>query len=97
NPLREGNYVKSLWCIIIGDEVLNGKTKESNSNFFAKLCFNYGIELKRIEVIAADEDQIVQAPKRMPGNYDFVIFSGEIGPTPDDIKDIASPAFSPVI
>jgi len=35
--------------------VLNGKTKDSNSNFMAKKLFDLGIELKRIEVIADDE------------------------------------------
>ena len=82
NPLGEGNYVKTAGCLIIGDEVLNGKTKDSNSNFFAKMCFNLGIELKRIEVIADDEAEIVEAARRMTKEYDFVISSGGIGPTP---------------
>lgn len=42
NPLGPGNYVKTAACLIIGDEVLNGKTKDSNSNYFAKWCFNLG-------------------------------------------------------
>ena len=37
--------------------------------------------LKRIEVIADDEDEIVEAVKRMSNNYDFVVTSGGIGPT----------------
>jgi molybdopterin-biosynthesis enzyme MoeA-like protein len=37
----------SIYSLIIGDEVLNGKTKDSNSNFLAKMCFDLGIELKR--------------------------------------------------
>lgn len=82
NPLGDGNYVKTAGCLIIGDEVLNGKTKDSNSNFFAKMCFNLGIELKRIEVIADDEAEIVEAARRMTKEYDFVISSGGIGPTP---------------
>lgn len=51
----------------------SGKTKDSNSNFFAKFCFNLGIDLKRIEVIADDEEEIVEAARRMTKNYDFVI------------------------
>jgi len=85
NPLGEGNYIKTAGCIIIGDEVLNGKTKDTNSNFFAQYCFDLGIELKRIEVIADDEDEIVEAARRFTKNYDFVITSGGIGPTHDDI------------
>jgi len=64
---------------------LNGKTKDTNSNFFAQFCFDLGIELKRIEVIADDEDEIIEAARRMTKNYDFVVTSGGIGPTHDDI------------
>jgi molybdenum cofactor synthesis domain-containing protein len=71
--------------LIIGDEVLNGKTKDSNSNYFAKWCFDRGIDVRRIEVIPDDEDDIVEAARRMTSKYDFVITSGGIGPTPDDI------------
>ncbi|WVR08177.1 hypothetical protein IAU60_005223 [Kwoniella sp. DSM 27419] len=85
NPLGEGNYIKTAGCLIIGDEVLNGKTKDTNSNFFAQFCFDLGIELKRIEVIADDEDEIIEAARRMTDKYDFVVTSGGIGPTHDDI------------
>ncbi|PWN49805.1 Molybdopterin binding protein [Violaceomyces palustris] len=85
NPLGEGNYVKTAACLIIGDEVLNGKTKDSNSNYFAKFCFNLGIELKKIEVIPDEEDVIVEAARRLTSQHELVITSGGIGPTPDDI------------
>lgn len=51
----------------------------------AKFCFKLGINLKRIEVIGDDESEIVEATKRMSENYDFVVTSGGIGPTHDDI------------
>ncbi|EST06950.1 Molybdopterin binding domain protein [Kalmanozyma brasiliensis GHG001] len=86
NPLGAPNrYVSTAACLIIGDEVLNGKTKDSNSNYFAKFCFDLGIELKRIEVIPDDEEVIVEAAKRLTSQFDFVVSSGGIGPTPDDI------------
>lgn len=72
-------------CLIIGDEVLGGKTIDTNSAFFAKYCFSLGIQLKRVEVIADDEDEIIEAVRRMSNNYDFVVTSGGIGPTHDDI------------
>ncbi|KAI9928352.1 hypothetical protein MW887_002390 [Aspergillus wentii] len=72
-------------CLIIGDEVLGGKTIDTNSAFFAKYCFSLGIQLKRIEVIADDESEIVEAVRRMSNRYDFVVTSGGIGPTHDDI------------
>lgn len=85
NPLGANTYVKTAACLIIGDEVLNGKTKDSNSNYFAKFCFNLGIELQRIEVIPDDEEVIVEAAQRLSKRHDLVITSGGIGPTPDDI------------
>ncbi|KAF1992663.1 Molybdopterin binding protein [Amniculicola lignicola CBS 123094] len=72
-------------CLIIGDEVLGGKTVDTNSAYLAKFCFSLGINLRRIEVIADDEDEIIEAARRMSKNYDFVVTSGGIGPTHDDI------------
>ncbi|KAF8980380.1 MoaB/Mog domain-containing protein [Cyathus striatus] len=85
NPLGEGKYIRTAAALIIGDEILNGKTHDKNSHFFAQYCFEHGIELKRIEVIADDETEIIEASRRMVKNYDFVVTSGGIGPTHDDI------------
>lgn len=57
------------------------QTVDTNSAYFAKFCFSLGINLKRIEVIADDEDEIVEATRRMSTNYDLVVTSGGIGPT----------------
>ncbi|EPS32620.1 hypothetical protein PDE_07580 [Penicillium oxalicum 114-2] len=72
-------------CLIIGDEVLGGKTVDTNSTYLAKFCFGLGIQLKRIEVIPDDEEDIMEAVRRMSSKYDFVVTSGGIGPTHDDI------------
>lgn len=77
--------ISTAACLIIGDEVLGGKTVDTNSAWFAKYCFSKGISLKRVEVIADDEDEIAEAARRMSANYDFVVTSGGIGPTHDDI------------
>jgi hypothetical protein len=45
NPLGEGKKIKTAAALMIGDEILNGKTLDKNSNFFAKYCFELGIEL----------------------------------------------------
>jgi molybdopterin-biosynthesis enzyme MoeA-like protein len=49
--------------------------------YFAKFCFSLGINLRRVEVIADDEGEIVEAVRRMSKNYDMVVTSGGIGPT----------------
>lgn len=57
------------------------QTIDTNSAFLAKYCFSLGIQLRRVEVIADDESEIIEAVRRMSGNYDFVVTSGGIGPT----------------
>lgn len=79
------SQIHTAACLIIGDEVLGGKTVDTNSAYLAKFCFNLGIALKRVEVIADDEDEIIEAARRMSDKYDFVVTSGGIGPTHDDI------------
>ncbi|KAG2124797.1 MoaB/Mog domain-containing protein [Suillus clintonianus] len=85
NPLGEGRYIKTAAALIIGDEILNGNILDRNSNYFARFCFENGIELQGIEVIADDELKILEASRRMVQKYDFVITSGGIGPSHDDI------------
>ncbi|CAH1757635.1 3198_t:CDS:2 [Entrophospora sp. SA101] len=85
SELKDLPFPKTSACLIIGDEILNGKTVDTNSGYFAKYCFNLGIELKRIEVVPDDEQTIIEAVRRLSKNFDFVITSGGIGPTHDDI------------
>lgn len=72
-------------CIIIGDEVLNGKIIDTNSRYFAKYCFNLGIKLKEIITIGDDEDQIVETVSNLSKKYHLIITTGGIGSTHDDI------------
>ncbi|KAH7061911.1 MoaB/Mog domain-containing protein [Paraphoma chrysanthemicola] len=76
---QQKGLIHTAACLIIGDEVLGGKA------YFAKFCFSLGINLRRVEVIADDEGEIIEAVRRMSSNYDMVVTSGGIGPTHDDI------------
>ena len=58
-------FVRTAACLIIGDEVLNGKTHASKSNKMAKMCCELGIELKRVEVIPDVVEDIMEAVQRM--------------------------------
>jgi molybdopterin-biosynthesis enzyme MoeA-like protein len=60
---------------------LTGRKLTFPQAYFAKWCFSLGIALRRIEVIADDEGEIVEAVQRMSKNYDMVVTSGGIGPT----------------
>ena len=72
-------------CIIIGDEILNGKIIDTNSRFFAKFCFNLGIDLTTIIAIGDDEAQIIETVKYLSTKHQLIVTSGGIGSTHDDI------------
>ncbi|KAK6593167.1 molybdenum cofactor synthesis domain-containing protein [Botrytis cinerea] len=90
---RNSRTIHTAACLIIGDEVLGERsTVDTNSAYFAKFCFRHGINLKRIEVIADDEDEIIEAVRRMSTNYDFIVTSGGIGPTTyEKMKRLSKP------
>ncbi|CAB4254308.1 similar to Saccharomyces cerevisiae YMR178W Putative protein of unknown function [Maudiozyma barnettii] len=72
-------------CIIIGDEVLNGKINDTNSRYFAQFCFRLGIKLREIITIGDDEEQIMTTLRNLKEKYQFIITTGGIGSTHDDI------------
>ncbi|KAM0740367.1 hypothetical protein ACQRIT_005551 [Beauveria bassiana] len=82
---RQRRTIQTAACLIIGDEVLGGKTVDTNSTYMAKWCFQLGLRLKKIEVVEDDEADIIDAVRRLSTTYDFVVTSGGIGPTHDDI------------
>ncbi|KAI9348328.1 MoaB/Mog domain-containing protein [Pilaira anomala] len=92
------NKVITAACCIIGDEILSGKTKDTNSHYLATTLFDLGIELKTIQVVADDREAIKKSVKELSSQYDLVFTSGGIGksiyicPTHDDItyESIAS-------
>ncbi|KAJ3249885.1 hypothetical protein HDU77_007302 [Chytriomyces hyalinus] len=75
----------TIACLIIGDEVLGGKTRDTNSQFLATLCFNAGLSLRRVVVVPDEETDIAEQVRLLSAKYGHVITSGGIGPTHDDI------------
>ena len=71
--------------LVIGDEILSGRTKDSNTNYLACELTKAGVDLKEARVVSDDRDAIVAAVKALSGAYDHVFTSGGIGPTHDDI------------
>ncbi|TPX68033.1 hypothetical protein SpCBS45565_g03333 [Spizellomyces sp. 'palustris'] len=76
---------QSVACLIIGDEILNGKTQDTNSNYLAKKCFDFGLDLRRIQVVPDVEQDIIESVRELSRRYHWVFTSGGIGPTHDDI------------
>ncbi|MFT4718245.1 MAG: molybdenum cofactor synthesis domain-containing protein [Rickettsiales bacterium] len=71
--------------IMIGDEILSGRTKDENLNFLAKNLANVGINLKEVRVIPDDEVEIIKAIQDLKDKYNYIFTTGGIGPTHDDI------------
>src|SRR6201991_3321174 len=71
--------------LVIGDEILSGRTKDKNIGYIAEYLTNIGIDLKEVRVVADDEDAIVEALNALRSRYTYVFTTGGIGPTHDDI------------
>ncbi|VAW24750.1 ADP-ribose pyrophosphatase of COG1058 family [hydrothermal vent metagenome] len=72
-------------ALVIGDEILNGRTRDENIPEIATLCTEAGIELSEVRIVADVQGQIVNAVNDLRKTYDYVFTTGGIGPTHDDI------------
>lgn len=80
--------------LVIGDEILSGRTRDSNTHHLAQALTGRGIRLCEVRVVADDHGAIVAAINALRGAYDHVFTSGGIGPTHDDITaDAVAAAF----
>ncbi len=80
--------------LLIGDEILSGRTKDKNLGFLADYLTAMGIDLKEARVVADSEDDIVAAVNALRHRYTYVFTTGGIGPTHDDITaDAIAKAF----
>ena len=71
--------------IMIGDEILSGRTKDENLNFLAENLTKIGINLKEVRIVTDDEQQIIEAIQNLKNKYNYIFTTGGIGPTHDDI------------
>ncbi len=84
----------SAAMLVIGDEILSGRTRDANMHYLAGQLTERGIDLKEVRVVSDDREAIITATKALSGNYDHVFTSGGIGPTHDDITaDCIAAAF----
>jgi molybdenum cofactor synthesis domain-containing protein len=80
--------------LVIGDEILSGRTRDANMHYLAGELTKRGIDLKEVRVVSDDRGAIVAAVKALSGGYEHVFTSGGIGPTHDDITaDCVAEAF----
>ena len=80
--------------LVIGDEILSGRTKDTNTNTIARFLTAMGIDLMEARVVGDRAEQIIEALNALRGGHDYVFTTGGIGPTPDDITaDCVAAAF----
>lgn len=80
--------------LVIGDEILSGRTRDSNMNYLAQEFTKHGVDLREARMVSDDRAAIVEALNALRARYDTVVTSGGIGPTHDDITaDAVAEAF----
>jgi molybdenum cofactor synthesis domain-containing protein len=90
---RDGEVI-TAGLLVIGDEILSGRTKDKNIGYTAEYLTALGIDLKEVRVVADEEPEIVAALNALRTRYTYVFTTGGIGPTHDDITaDAVAKAF----
>ena len=85
NPSEATQQTVTACVLIIGNEILSGRTQDVNLSHIANTIGAWGIQVQRAEVIADDEATIIEAVRRTTAAFDYVFTTGGIGPTHDDI------------
>jgi molybdenum cofactor synthesis domain-containing protein len=84
--------------LVIGDEILSGRTKDKNIGYIAEYLTNIGIELREVRIVPDVQEEIVAALNAIRARYTYVFTTGGIGPTHDDITaDSVAAAFGVAI
>jgi molybdenum cofactor synthesis domain-containing protein len=71
--------------LVIGDEILSGRTKDKNIGYIADHCSAIGIQLREVRIVPDSEAEIIAAVNALRAKYTYVFTTGGIGPTHDDI------------
>jgi molybdenum cofactor synthesis domain-containing protein len=80
--------------LVIGDEILSGRTKDKNIGYIAEYLTAIGVDLREVRVVPDVEEEIVAALNALRHRYTYVFTTGGIGPTHDDITaDSVAKAF----
>ena len=84
--------------LVIGDEILSGRTKDRNIGYIAEYLAKVGVDVREVRVVPDVEDEIVAAVNALRSRYDYLFTTGGIGPTHDDITaDAIAKAFGVAI
>ena len=93
NAVEDAGVVTAA-LLIIGDEILSGRTKDKNVGHIADHLTAIGIQMKEVRIVPDEEPEIIAAVNALRARYDYVFTTGGIGPTHDDITaDAVAKAF----
>jgi molybdenum cofactor synthesis domain-containing protein len=88
------SQIVTAGLLVIGDEILSGRTKDKNIGYIAEYLTNIGVDLKEVRIVPDEEAPIVAALDALRHRYTYVFTTGGIGPTHDDITaDSVAKAF----
>ncbi len=89
NDLNSGSRAVTAAMVIIGDELLSGRTQDLNLHFLAQNLTQIGIDMGEVRIVPDIEEEIINAVNFLRKKFDYVFTSGGIGPTHDDITSAA--------
>lgn len=91
---EKGDAPATAAILVIGDEILSGRTQDSNTHYIANYLAQIGVDLREARVVPDKEEEIVAALNALRARYTYVFTTGGIGPTHDDITaDAVARAF----
>ena len=92
--MNKADFIPTAGVVLIGDEILSGRTKDKNLGYIADFLTARGIDLKEARVVSDEQSEIVAALNALRARYTYVFTTGGIGPTHDDItSDAVAAAF----
>ena len=89
--MKKANKKINAAIIVIGNEILSGRTQDTNVSFLAKWLNELGVRLSEVRIIQDNERTIINTVKELKNSHKYIFTTGGIGPTHDDItsKSIA--------
>src|SRR5215471_21840970 len=92
--MSRSHHLVTAAVLVIGDEILSGRTKDKNIGYIAEYLTRLGIDVMEVRVVGDDEAAIVEAVNALRARHTYVFTTGGIGPTHDDITaDSVAKAF----